>query len=73
MTESTAEAGHQPVMLAEVLQGLSLRPGDNVIDATIGGGGHAIAMLRAITPGGRLLGLDADPAAIARCRQCFAA
>ncbi|HEY65402.1 MAG TPA: 16S rRNA (cytosine(1402)-N(4))-methyltransferase RsmH [Caldilineae bacterium] len=63
---------HQPVMVAEVLEGLALRPGDDVIDATIGGGGHAAAMLQAIAPDGRLLGLDADPDAITRCQQRFA-
>jgi 16S rRNA (cytosine1402-N4)-methyltransferase len=47
-------------MLAEVLQHLSLRPGDTVVDATLGGGGHARTLLQHIAPGGRLLGLDLD-------------
>jgi len=65
--DTTKTVEHQPVMLAEVLQGLALQPGDDVIDGTLGGGGHAAAMLQAIAPDGRLLGLDADPAAVARC------
>jgi 16S rRNA (cytosine1402-N4)-methyltransferase len=64
---------HQPVMLDEVLQGLALQPGDDVIDGTLGGGGHAAAMLEAIALDGRLLGLDADPAAITRCQHRLAA
>lgn len=63
---------HQPVLLTEVLQGLALQPGDEVIDATLGGGGHAAAMLQAIAPDGRLLGIDVDPTAVARCRQRLA-
>lgn len=64
---------HRPVMLAEVLAGLALQPGADVIDGTVGGGGHAAALLEVIAPRGRLLGLDADPAAIARCRHRLAA
>ena len=63
---------HQPVLLTEVIQGLALQPGDKVIDGTFGGGGHAAAMLQAIAPHGRLLGLDADPMAIAQGRRRFA-
>ncbi|MCS7222510.1 MAG: 16S rRNA (cytosine(1402)-N(4))-methyltransferase RsmH [Anaerolineae bacterium] len=69
--KATSLVEHQPVLLAEVIQGLALRPGDDVIDGTLGGGGHAAAMLQAIAPHGRLLGLDADPAAVAWCRQRF--
>ena len=42
------------------------------MDGTLGGGGHAEALLEATAPSGRLLGLDADPAAIERCRERLA-
>jgi len=56
-------------MLDEVLDFLDLRPGDKVLDATLGGGGHSKAILQRITPGGMLLGCDADPEAIERSRE----
>jgi len=56
---------HQPVLLAEVLQELALRGGDTVIDGTVGFAGHAVALWAAIAPGGRLLGIDQDPDALA--------
>lgn len=52
---------HLPVLLAEVLDGLSLDPGDDVIDGTLGDGGHAAAILEITSPEGRLLGIDLDP------------
>ena len=55
------EVGHLPVMLEEVILALSPHPGSFQIDATVGGGGHAVRILEAATPGGRLLGIDADP------------
>ncbi len=57
---------HTPVLLAQALAGLALRPNATCIDATLGGGGHAEALLRATSPEGRLLGLDADPEAVSR-------
>ncbi|MCX7707849.1 MAG: 16S rRNA (cytosine(1402)-N(4))-methyltransferase RsmH [Anaerolineae bacterium] len=63
---------HVPVLRDEVLRGLALRPGDWCIDGTLGGAGHAEAMLEATAPDGRLLGLDADPAAIERGRRRLA-
>jgi 16S rRNA (cytosine1402-N4)-methyltransferase len=63
--------GHQPVMVEEVMQALSPVPGSSHVDATVGGGGHAVRILEASAPDGRLLGLDADPAAIARCAERF--
>jgi 16S rRNA (cytosine1402-N4)-methyltransferase len=56
-------------MVEEVMQALAPRPGSLQIDGTLGGGGHAVRILEAIAPDGRLLGLDADPAAIERARR----
>jgi len=51
---------HIPVLLEEVLSHLDPKPGDDVVDATLGGGGHASAFLEAIAPNGRLLGIEWD-------------
>src|SRR3954452_13676318 len=61
-----SEDGHVPVMVEEVMAALSPVSGNLHIDATLGGGGHARRILEATSPGGRLLGLDADRAAIAK-------
>jgi len=58
--------GHQPVLAEEVVSMLAPAPGSLQIDATLGGGGHTERILEATDPDGRLLGLDADGAAIAR-------
>src|SRR5690242_19381768 len=58
--------GHLPVLAEEVLSMLAPAPGSLQIDATVGGGGHTARILEASNPDGRLLGLDADEAAIAR-------
>jgi len=55
---------HQPVMAAEVIDLLSGVPDGLVLDATLGGAGHARALLEA-NPGLRLLGIDRDPIAVA--------
>lgn len=49
---------HIPVMLEQTLQALHLKTGDNVIDATVGLGGHASEILKLIGPKGKLLGID---------------
>jgi len=64
--------GHLPVMVEEVATMLAAMPGSLQIDATLGGGGHAERILEASDPDGRLLGLDADGAAIARVRARLA-
>ncbi len=63
---------HHPVLLQESLDSLALTAGDCVLDATLGGGGHAEAILERVTPGGRLLGLDVDDEAIAHARERLA-
>lgn len=54
---------HIPVLVDEVINLLDLKPGDTVIDATVGDGGHAKKILEHISPGGFLLGIDRDPEA----------
>lgn len=57
---------HRPMMLAEVIRCLRPAPGDVAVDCTLGGGGHARALLEHVLPGGRLLGLDVDPIELPR-------
>ena len=64
--------GHLPVMVEEVMAALSPVAGSFLVDATVGGGGHAVRILEATAPDGRLLGLDADPTAIARSAERLA-
>jgi 16S rRNA (cytosine1402-N4)-methyltransferase len=52
---------HRPIMVDEVLAVLAPQPGEVAVDCTLGYGGHAAKLLGRIRPGGRLLGLDADP------------
>lgn len=54
---------HQPVMVAEVLEALAIRPDGIYVDGTVGGGGHA-AEIAARLETGRLIGLDCDPSAL---------
>jgi len=52
---------HQPVLLDEVLEFLQPTSGKVFLDCTLGGGGHAFALLEASSPDGELVGLDLDP------------
>ncbi len=51
-------------MVDEVLHSLAVQPGGRYVDCTLGGAGHAEAVLEAASPGGLLLGIDADPNAL---------
>lgn len=57
----TPAGTHRPIMVAEILEVLAPQPGEVAVDATLGFGGHACEILVRLQPGGRLLGLDADP------------
>jgi 16S rRNA (cytosine1402-N4)-methyltransferase len=69
----TPAGTHRPIMVAEILQVLAPQPGEIAADCTLGYGGHAQEILKKILPGGKLLGLDADPIELlkteARLRQ----
>ena len=60
----TISITHIPVLLREVVENLAIQPGGRYIDCTLGGGGHSQAILESSSPGGQLLGIDADPDAI---------
>ena len=62
---------HQPVMVSELIQTLAPAPGETAVDATLGGGGTSAALLQHVLPGGRVLALDRDPAAVAQAALRF--
>src|SRR5438105_7362945 len=63
---------HVSVLPAEVLHWLDPQPGQVVVDATLGGGGHARMIAERIVPGGRVIGLDQDPAMLELARPRLA-
>jgi 16S rRNA (cytosine1402-N4)-methyltransferase len=72
MPHDVTPIAHVPVLADEVVAMLAPAAGSQHVDATLGGGGHAERILEASDPDGRLLGLDADGAAIARVRARLA-
>lgn len=65
----TPAGSHVPIMVSEILEVLAPKPGDLAVDCTLGHGGHARELLRRVLPGGRLLGLDADPIELPRTEE----
>lgn len=68
-SSNPVSTGHHSVLLHEVVEGLSLRRTDTVVDATLGGAGHAFAIAQQLGKEGVLVGFDADGAAIARAEK----
>jgi 16S rRNA (cytosine1402-N4)-methyltransferase len=69
----TPAGSHRSICVKEVLEILAPRPGETALDATLGYGGHAREILRAILPGGRLYGFDRDPIELAKTARRLAA
>jgi 16S rRNA (cytosine1402-N4)-methyltransferase len=69
----TPAGTHRPIMVSEVLECLRPRPGEIAVDCTLGGGGHARAILERIQPGGRLIALDIDPVELPRTEAALRA
>ena len=68
LDSSKAEFSHEPVLLNEVIEGLNLKDNDTFVDGTLGGGGHAGAILKNCGNGIRLIGIDRDESALRRCK-----
>lgn len=66
MTDDTLKTQHIPVLFEETIRGLNLQPGKIVVDGTLGGGGHAIAIARAVGSAGMVIGTDRDTKALDR-------
>lgn len=62
------ETRHIPVLMSHVLEALRPCPGQVIVDCTVGLGGHSVELLKRITPGGRLIGIDFDPGNLALAR-----
>lgn len=65
----TPAGSHVPVLLAEVIEALAPSPGQVVADCTLGYGGHAAALARAVQPDGRVIGFDVDAVELERTRR----
>ncbi|HEY2895406.1 MAG TPA: 16S rRNA (cytosine(1402)-N(4))-methyltransferase RsmH [Pirellulales bacterium] len=66
------ESAHVPVMTAEVLDWLAPHAGGMIVDGTLGGGGHTLALSERVGPTGLVLALDRDPAALERAERRLA-
>lgn len=68
-SDNNGPAFHQPVLLAETVKQLAVRPTGVYLDATLGEGGHAEAILDASAPSGTVLGIDLDPRSLVRAAE----
>lgn len=60
---------HKSVLLDEAVENLALSPGQRIVDCTLGGGGHTMAILNKITPNGKVLAIDLDKTALNRFKE----
>ena len=51
---------HKSIMLGETIEALHIKPDGIYVDGTLGGGGHSLEIVRRLTEGGRLIGIDQD-------------
>ena len=63
--EMDMPAVHHPVLVVEAVEHLDPRPDGIYLDATVGEGGHATALLESSSPSGRVVGIDLDPRSLA--------
>ena len=64
--------GHKPVLLHECLDALAIRPDGVYVDGTLGRAGHSLEIVRRLTEGGRLIGIDRDQTAIDAAQERLA-
>ena len=69
---SQSRHGHEPVLVELVLRLLAPRPGEVVLDGTVGQGGHAAVLIPQISPDGRYVGIDLDQAVLSAARERLA-
>ena len=60
---------HVPVLLGETIDSLKLKPGNIVVDCTLGDGGHSEEIIKKIQPNGVLVGIDADIESLERAKD----
>ena len=69
MKQQTKASVHRPVMLDQVIELLKPQVGGRYLDATLGGAGHSLELLKSSAPEGQVLSLDVDPKALARAKS----
>jgi 16S rRNA (cytosine1402-N4)-methyltransferase len=67
--DASATPRHVPVLPAEVATALAVQPGQVIVDATVGAGGHGRLIAERLQPGGRLIALDRDAAMLDLARK----